>query len=237
MLTSALPISLRDAHEKLWGKLSRKDSGVIRFNEGVIRLRKHSLSPEDSIALAFAKVLEEADIKYAVVAGYVAILFGRGRRSDDIDFITDIQSEDEFISVCRVAGNRGFNLMQGDLRNIESLRKAYRAYLAKGLSVRFMYRNIILPNIEFKAAKTTLDAYTIENRIPVYIGDMGLIYISPLELQIAYKLKLGSEKDIGDAVFLYELFKERIDRDQLAEWCLKLGADCSILEQPEEEKP
>lgn len=37
------------------------------------------------------------------------------------------------------------------------------------------------------------------------------IYISPLDLQIPYKLFLGREKDIEDAKFLYNLFKNHID--------------------------
>lgn len=44
----------------------------------------------------------------------------------------------------------------------------------------------------------------------VIIGERSL-FISSLELQIAYKLFLGSEKDIEDARFLFRLFAENID--------------------------
>jgi len=37
------------------------------------------------------------------------------------------------------------------------------------------------------------------------------LFISPLELQIAFKLYLGSEKDIEDARFLYSLFIDKLD--------------------------
>ena len=40
------------------------------------------------------------------------------------------------------------------------------------------------------------------------------IFISPMEVQIPYKLKLGSEKDIEDAVHLYSIFRDHLDRDQ-----------------------
>ncbi|MDD2473149.1 MULTISPECIES: hypothetical protein [unclassified Methanoculleus] len=39
--------------------------------------------------------------------------------------------------------------------------------------------------------------------------------ISPIELQIPYKLYPGSDKDIEDAVYLRVLFREMLDTDQL----------------------
>ncbi len=65
----------------------------------VIYLRKNSMTPEDKVSLGFAKVLNEQGIKYAIVAGYVAILFGRARRSDGIDFISDHLSLQEFLEL------------------------------------------------------------------------------------------------------------------------------------------
>ncbi len=40
------------------------------------------------------KTLNELSARYSVIAGYVAILFGGARRSDDIDFITYPLAED-----------------------------------------------------------------------------------------------------------------------------------------------
>ncbi|EQD66109.1 hypothetical protein B2A_01284 [mine drainage metagenome] len=39
--------------------------------------------------------------------------------------------------------------------------------------------------------------------------------ISPLELEIAYKLYLGSEKDFADASHLYITFRESLDTQKL----------------------
>jgi len=44
----------------------------------------------------------------------------------------------------------------------------------------------------------------------VKIADRSL-YLSPLELQIPYKLFLGSEKDIEDARFLFKLYKDNLN--------------------------
>jgi len=80
-----------------------------------IRLMKTLLPdlPEDDIAFRFAGVLDEVGIRYAVVARYVAILFGRARRSDDVDFIVERIDEGRFVELCRKALERGFTLMRG----------------------------------------------------------------------------------------------------------------------------
>ena len=44
------------------------------------------------------------------------------------------------------------------------------------------------------------------------------MFISSLELQIPFKLYLGSEKDIEDAKYLYNLFKDKIDLILLKEF-------------------
>jgi len=51
------------------------------------------------------------------------------------------------------------------------------------------------------------------------------IFIFPLELQIPFKLYLGSEKDIEDAKYLYNLFKNNIDTKVLNEFIQKLKTE------------
>ena len=196
-----------------------------------IRLFREKLLPEDVVAFRFAEVLEEARISYVVVAGYIAIAFGRGRRSEDIDFILEWIDEDEFVELCRRAREAGFTLMQGDIWSEDSVRRLYRNYLVEGYGVRFMYRDIVLPNVEVKLAKTDAHRYALGHSLKLVVNDRYVVKVSPLELQIAYKLHLGSEKDVGDAVFLYTLFKDSIDRGELERWCSRLRVDCSVLEE------
>ncbi len=168
-----------------------------------------------------------------MVAGYTAILFGRGRRSDYIGFILEDLGENGFVELCRRARRAGFVLMQGDIGNEESARRIYRDYLAEGYGARFMYKDIVLPNIEAKLARTDIHRYALAHSIKVVVNDESVVRISPLELQIAYKLYLGSGgrsgKDLGDAVFLYTLFKDYIDHEELEKWCARLRVDCRIL--------
>ncbi len=46
-----------------------------------------------------------------------------------------------------------------------------------------------------------------------------------MEVQIAYKLYLGSDKDIEDAVYLWEIFKDYIDKNRLNDFMRKIGVD------------
>ena len=211
--------------------VTRDRSLVFDRNRRVIFLTRKSLLPEDIVAFKYARVLEESTVSYVAVAGYTAILFGRGRRSDDIDFVLGGVEEDDFMRLCEATRKAGFALMQGDIRSEESVRNLYREYLAQGYGVRFIYGGIILPNVEVKLARTSIHRYALAHSIRVVVNDRFVVRISPLELQIAYKLYLGSDKDVGDAVFLYTLFKDHIDREELGNWCTRLRVDCRILEE------
>ncbi|MCE4606771.1 MAG: hypothetical protein F7B59_05515 [Desulfurococcales archaeon] len=225
-----MPQDFWKGRENSGEKIRLGESLVFDRSRNIIFLSKQQLLPEDRVALGFAKVLEDTTIDYVLVAGYTAILFGRGRRSDDIDFILDRIGEHGFMRLCEKARETGFTVMQGDIPSDEAVKTLYYRYLAQGYSIRFMYKDMILPNVEAKLASTNLHKYALTHSIIVVINNESMIRISPLELQIAYKLYLGSDKDIGDAVFLYTLFKEAINNDGLDVWCRKLRVNCNVLE-------
>lgn len=84
-------------------------------------------------------------------------------------------------------------------------------------------RGVPRPNIEFKIIKTDLDRYSFKNKIKVMLKE-DILFVSPLEMQIAYKLflaaegsdeELSSDKDIEDAKHLYLLFKDKINKEEL----------------------
>ena len=51
-----------------------------------------------------------------------------------------------------------------------------------------------------------------ENRVEVILNEKFKFFISPIEIEIPYKLYLGSEKDIEDAVHIWEIFKDYLDK-------------------------
>ncbi len=63
------------------------------------------------------------------------------------------------------------------------------------------------------------------------LGKKNMFIISPLELQIAFKLYLGSEKDELDARHLYGIFKNDIDIRLLKTFIGKLNVKQKYTEE------
>jgi hypothetical protein len=80
------------------------DAITFDFGRRTIFLEKSSLSEDDRIAMLFAETLNELGVRYSVIAGYVAILFGRARRNDDINLITYPLAEDTAVGGFGVSG-------------------------------------------------------------------------------------------------------------------------------------
>ena len=82
----------------------------------------------------------------------------------------------------------------------------------------------ITPHLEVKFARDEFDTASLSNAIRARINGKS-IPIGPLELQIAYKLYLGGQKDIEDAVHLYTLFEESLSVSRLEEWVARLDVE------------
>jgi len=160
----------------------------------------------DKFVLDFIKLLGE--IKYVVVSGYVAILFGRTRATEDIDLIIQDISRSKFEELAKRVWEKGYWFINGD--NIETL----YAILREEQSLRIAKKGEWLPNMEIKFARDEIDEFCLTARVKVTFSGES-IYISPIELQIAYKLKLGSDKDIEDALHLFQLFKKYLSAESL----------------------
>lgn len=162
----------------------------------------------DKFAIAFTQILNESKINYALVSGYVSILFGRNRASEDIDLIIEKISPTTFQAIWKKITN------EFECLNTDNAEQAYSEYLLTGTSLRFSRKKEYLPNMEIKFPKNDLDIWTIENRKEVKLNS-NTLYISPLELQIPFKLWLGTQKDIEDARYLYKIFKNDLNTELL----------------------
>lgn len=78
--------------------------------------------------------------------------------------------------------------------------------------------------MEVKFPKNELDIWTLKNKKKVILNN-EILFISPLELQIPFKLFLGSEKDIEDARYLYRLFKDKLNTGLLKEFNRKFNIE------------
>ena len=185
---------------------------------------KKILSPLDKFVFAFCKILEKEVVKYVVVSGYVAIVFGRSRNTEDIDILVKKIDFDKFEKLWRVLSKKY------ECMNTSNAKDAYFEYLNKKTGIRFYEKGKFIPNFEFKFLKDEKDVYSLENAIRLQINKES-IFISPLELQIAYKLALGSLRDIEDARFLFKLFNKHVDKEELKVWIHKLGVSKKTIKK------
>lgn len=149
------------------------------------------------------------------------ILFGRSRNSEDVDIIIEKLTFKQFDELWGELGKDFECIITGDPK------EAYDDYLSAKHSVRFSIKKQFIPNMEMKFPKNDLDVWTLEKKWRVFMNGRRL-FISPMELQIPFKLFLGSEKDIEDAKYLYLLFKGKLDKKLLWSFITKLKVEKSF---------
>tara|TARA_Y100000310_G_scaffold167817_1_gene167763 strand:- start:1008 stop:1694 length:687 start_codon:yes stop_codon:yes gene_type:complete len=169
----------------------------------------------DKFTLMFVEILQK-HIDYVLVSGYVSILLGRSRSSEDVDLLVPSMDFSNFVIFFNDLMNRGY-----ECANTSNVKEAYD--MLSSHAIRFYEKDRPLPNMEFKVISNEIHQNAFDNRISVVFGDNKL-FISPLELQIAYKLslmadgnvdELSSDKDFEDAKHLYELFKGKLNNEEM----------------------
>ncbi len=188
--------------------------GGISLADGVLEVGR-SPNTLDRMAIYFSRLLDEHDIDHVFVSGYVAILAGRSRSTEDIDVLIESIDEElaaDFVDTLRARGYWGPAAPLDDLHT----------QLAEGGNIWVAPRDDITPHLEVKFVSDEFDQASLEESIAARVGGEE-IPIGPLELQIAYKLYLGTQQDFEDAVHLYTLFEESLRPAQLERWCENLG--------------
>lgn len=163
----------------------------------------------DDFCIAFCSVLEN-HCKYIVVSGFVAIASGRTRGTEDIDVIVEKIDKDAFVALHDDLVHNDFECMQGD-NPIE----LYEEYLVDNTSIRYTYKDKLLPEMEFKLAKDELDEYQIKTRQKIPLTGLD-IWFSSISMNIAFKEELlTSDKDLEDARHLRIIYENEIDEDEI----------------------
>ncbi len=162
----------------------------------------------DKFVLDFIRILKKhAD--YVIVSGYVSIILGRTRTTEDVDVFIRKISFERFSALYTDLIKNGFWCI-----NAEKDRDIF-SYLKDGLAIRFSREGSSIPNFEVKFPKDELDEEVFDDFITLKTGE-GEIKISSLERNIAFKkFGLGSDKDIEDAIHLEDLFKDKIDKGKI----------------------
>ena len=170
----------------------------------------------DDFVLDFLELLKKQSIRYVIISGYVVLLFGRARITEDVDIFLEELDENKLKKL--------YDSLQKDywLINAGSFDTA-KALYDNGDAWRVSKKNQLFPNMEIKKPKTEFDFVSLNNPTKVILNKKYEINISPMELQIAYKLFLGSQKDLEDARYLYDIFKDKLDKIQLEYFVNKLN--------------
>jgi len=169
------------------------------------------LSELDKFTLDFVKILEKY-ARYVLVSGYVSILLGRARVSEDIDIIIQKIDFSTFQDLYKELKKSNYYCL-----NAEKDSTIYD-YLSDNLAVRFAKKDKTIPNVELKWIKHKFDRLAVENSIDVKLPK-GDLKISHLELQIAFKEEiLKSPKDLDDANHIKEVAKEYIDNNLIQKY-------------------
>ncbi|MGC9435600.1 MAG: hypothetical protein ACP5C4_05885 [Methanomicrobiales archaeon] len=184
---------------------------------GILYLDGRELSDLDLFVCRVLRVLS-AFFSYVIVSGYVAILLGRTRSTEDVDILIPPGDQPICAAFHEACIQHGYEFLNaGNVADLYSL-------LVSGSGIRLCEQDLFIPNIEIKFIKDEVDAYSFEQRMQLVAGG-ETFFISPLEIQIAYKLWLGSQKDIEDAIFIREVAGDIIDEDQLCMFCESFGVD------------
>jgi len=169
------------------------------------------LSDLDKFTIDFTNILKNYT-KYVIISGYVAILLGRARASEDVDIIIPKIDFSEFKKLYDDLKKNNFYCL-----NVEDVTTVY-SYLKDNLAVRFAKNDTIIPNIEMKWIKNEFDKIALDKTIDVKIKNQK-IFISHLELQIAFKeVVLKSPKDIEDAQHMREVAKKYLDNKLITKY-------------------
>lgn len=165
----------------------------------------------DNFALDFIKILRK-HTKYVIVSGYVSILLGRSRASEDIDVIIPKVDFKTFQPIYKDILKNGFICL-----NAEEDKSVF-SYLKEGSAVRFAKKDKIIPNIEFKCIKNKFEKIALDKSITAKLPK-GELRISPLELQIAFKKEvLKSPKDLEDARHLEKIAESYLDNKMIEKY-------------------
>ena len=137
----------------------------IEFTKGLDNL--------DTFVIDFTSILDEQNIEYVLIAGYVAILFGRNRTSEDIDIFMERISVEKFKELWKALSEKFECLITTNAD------EAFSEYLETAHALRFSYKGKFIPNMEIKFPKVELDIWSLKNKQKVILNSHTL-FISPI---------------------------------------------------------
>ncbi|SHL20591.1 hypothetical protein [Haladaptatus paucihalophilus] len=116
------------------------------------------LTELDEEVIEFTGVLEDVGISYVIVSGYLAILTGRSRSTEDIDIILEPLSESKTETLVSTLKDRGYWGMAMPLDSMYEM-------LSDGDRIRVAEEETMIPNFEVWFAGSSLERTASEPRL------------------------------------------------------------------------
>ncbi len=178
----------------------------FKITQGIVKLDKE-LNDIDRFVLEVVTILS-AYVDYVIVSGYVAILFGRARGSEDVDLFIQEMDQEQFRKMHRVFCSNGFDW------NSSNPDELYAEYLKTGIPVGVWKKDFPLLRVDMKFPKDASQRLLFADRFKAVISGKAL-WIASIESTIAYKQQIAkSDKDVLDAKHLLLVFDE-IDQGKI----------------------
>jgi hypothetical protein len=181
------------------------------------------LSELDRKVVEFLSILDDVDVRYVVVSGYVAILTGRSRGTEDVDVVLEPLSDAETEALAERFDSDGY---WGTAMPLEDM----QMMLSDGDRFRIAEEGEFVPNFEMWFAKNDIERRILDDPLLADLGD-NEFPISPIETQIAFKLYLAQSdgstrgKDFEDALHLYTAFGDALNTEALQSWVEELEVE------------
>ncbi len=163
----------------------------------------------------------EGRTDYVLVSGYISILLGMERPTQDVDIlISGFRSREELANFFKEIRGMGWETIPSNLDEVYFLLEERNEKIDIFTDKQWYF--------DFKKAKTKWGILSLKN--PLVVKKRGYKFkIAPPEVQIPYKLWLGSDKDIKDAVYLYERLKDIIDKKAMKDIANEMGVDLQFV--------
>lgn len=194
----------------------------MELKEGRLEISREA-SALDTEVFAFTSVLDSCGVNYVIVSGYVAILTGRSRATEDIDVVLERLTEERTEKLVSALKDQGYWGMAMPLSEMYSM-------LDSGDRIRIAEQGEMYPNFETWFVSNEIEREALSEALTVEFNDSQL-YVSPIELQIAYKLWLAQQsgdltgKDFEDALHLYLTFQGQFKTDALEAYVRELEVE------------
>lgn len=190
------------------------DNGNIRINR--------ELNALDRLAGDVSAALSAHGIEHVLVSGYVVILLGRSRGTEDIDTLigTGNLSTETIDALADELERRGY---WGSAMPLSRMNEMFQ----HRDPIRVAHKGKRVPSVELQPTDLTHVSFQYQRRAVIGLdeGEQIQLPIVTPELQIAYKLDMGGNVDFEDAYYLFKICSDELDSELLGAMVTKYGVE------------